>query len=459
MNTRRQFTAQLSLGGLFGISALSVSGKGPAAPNFLFILSDDHGWSQLSENLDPLVKEAASSYLETPNLDRLGRGGIRFTSGYSPAPICTPTRRAILCGTTAARSGSEFASAWVPADHMTIPKALKQANPAYRCAYFGKWGEKMISTPEESGYDVSDGETGNITGGTEEIDQIVHIVEDPKRTGTLSDRARQFMQATVKAGNPFYLQVSYYAVHLRVEALEASVNKYEQKGIPDRAYTTAWAGMLGELDTGVGRVLDTLDELGIADNTYVVFMSDNGANRKIPGWDETRKPTNYPLTGGKQTLYEGGVRVPFMARGPGIPPGSVCRTPVAGYDLLPTFYDLAGGRAPLPAEVDGISIRPVLTDPVLTDPVKGKLDRRHNALFFHRPDKGYSAIRQGEYKLMLFWNKDGSIKSRELYKVDPDPREENYNIAAAQPEKVALLEKILLDQLKSVNAETPDRKK
>jgi arylsulfatase A-like enzyme len=337
---------------------------------------------------------------------------------------------------------------------MTMANALKQAIPAYRCAHFGKWGEQMISTPEECGYDASDGETGNVTGGMEGKDETVHIVEDPKRTGTLSERAVQFIRSQTQAGNPFYLQVSYYAVHLRVEALETSVNKYEQKGIPDRAYTTAWAGMLGELDTGVGRVLDTLDELGIADNTYVVFMSDNGANRKIPGWDETRKPTNYPLTGGKQTLYEGGVRVPFMARGPGIPPGSVCRTPVAGYDLLPTFYDLAGGRAPLPAEVDGISIRPVLTDPV-----KGKLDRRHNALFFHRPDKGYSAIRQGEYKLMLFWNKDGSIKSRELYKVDPDPREENYNIAAAQPEKVALLEKILLDQLKSVNAETPDRKK
>src|SRR5690606_38754670 len=103
-------------------------------PNFLLILSDDHGWSQVSRTMHPDVPEAQSSYLRTPNIDRIGREGIRFSSAYSPAPLCPPTRRSILCGTTAARSGSEFASSWKTAEHMTIPRALKQADASYRTA-------------------------------------------------------------------------------------------------------------------------------------------------------------------------------------------------------------------------------------------------------------------------------------------------------------------------------------
>ena len=134
-------------------------------PNILLILSDDHGWSQLSQTMHPDVPEAQSTYLRTPNIDRLAREGIRFSSGYSPAPLCTPTRRSILCGTTAARSGGEFASSWRPTDHLTIPKALRQADPGYRAAHFGKWGEQMNAAPEDAGYDASDGLTGNVTGG------------------------------------------------------------------------------------------------------------------------------------------------------------------------------------------------------------------------------------------------------------------------------------------------------
>lgn len=108
-------------------------------------------------------------------MDRLAAQGMRFTGGYSPAQLCTPTRRSILCGTSAARSGTEFLSPWIPADHMTIPKALKQANPDYHCAHFGKWGEQMISSPEECGYDVSDGHTGNATGGMELKNKPYHM--------------------------------------------------------------------------------------------------------------------------------------------------------------------------------------------------------------------------------------------------------------------------------------------
>ncbi len=146
---------------------LSLGGASAHAesPNIILVLTDDQGWSQLSEPMDPTVPNASSDYLETPNMDRLANGGVRFTSGYSPAAICTPTRRGILFGTTSVRSGSEFRSRWEPMKHLSLPQALKRANPDYQCAHFGKWGELMGAEPEAVGYDASHGPTGNGTGG------------------------------------------------------------------------------------------------------------------------------------------------------------------------------------------------------------------------------------------------------------------------------------------------------
>ncbi|MDF1754472.1 MAG: sulfatase [Verrucomicrobiales bacterium] len=428
-------------------------------PNILLILTDDQGWSQLSTMMDPYIAEARSSYLETPNMARLVEEGMRFTSGYSPAPLCTPTRRSILCGTSAARSGSEFRSKWIPADHTTIPKALKSANSTYHCAHFGKWGEQMISTPEQCGYDASDGETGNNTGGMpttldskfrSHSDEEPYFIDnkDPKLTGTVTDHTIRFMKEQAKAGHPFYVQASYYAVHLSVVAKQKTVDKYKAKGTPDRGYTEAWAAMLEELDQGVGRLLDAITGSDISDNTYIFFTTDNGGRGTVPGGDPERTPTNFPLTGAKHSLHEGGIRVPFIVRGPGIPAGSVCRTPVAGYDFLATFYDLAGGSQPLSPEVDGISFAKLLKDPGAT------LQRPQKALFFHRPGKRESAVRQGDLKLFVNWNPKGEINSRELYQVEPNPRERGHNIASKHPEKADAMQSLLLGYLKSVNAET-----
>jgi arylsulfatase A-like enzyme len=425
-------------------------------PNIVLILTDDHGWSQLSHAMDPRVPESRSTYLETPNMSRLAREGIRFTSGYSPAPLCTPTRRSILCGTSAARSGTEFKSKWVPAEHMTIPQALKKANHNYRSAHFGKWGENMISTPEQCGYDVSDGETGNNTGGMPRTlginsgshnDGPPHFIdnEDPKRTRTVTDRAIGFMREQTNANKPFYVQVSYYAVHLSVVCKEETLTKYKRKGEPDRGYTQAWAAMMEELDTGVGRLLAAIDELGIDENTYVFFTADNGGRGTVPGG--SKLPTNVPLYGAKHSLYEGGIRVPFLARGPGIAPGSVCHTPAVGYDFLSTFYDLAGGRGQLTDEIDGVSIGPLLSNP------QASIHRPQDSLFFHRPRRRFSAIRQDDYKLMLFWTPDGRVRSRELYHVNPDPREEGRNIADKETDKAKDLQTTLLAHLKAVHAE------
>ncbi len=444
---------------------ISLAWATERSPNIVLILTDDQGWSQTSGLMDPQVRESRSTYLETPSIDRLARDGLRFTSGYSPAPLCTPTRRSIACGTTAARSGTEFASPWVPAEHLTIPKVLRQANSAYRCAHFGKWGEQMISTPEECGYDASDGMTGNVTGGMPNSLGVAsgshtagppHFIDndDPKRTRTITDRAIAFMREQTMAKRPFYVQASYYAVHLSVVCREETLKKYQQKGTPDRGYTPAWAAMMEELDSGVGRLLEAIEGLGVAGNTYVFFTADNGGRGTVRGGDTSRRETNHPLTGAKHSLYEGGIRVPFMACGPGIQPGSVCRTPVAGYDLLPTFYDLAGGKAPLPAEIDGVSLRPLFGDPIA-----GKVERPDGALFFHRPSGKFSAMRQDAYKLMLFWKPDGTVQSRELYLLEPNPGEQGRNLSDQEPTRADQMQQALVGYLKSVNAEIPSERR
>ena len=433
---------------LFGvITALQAD-----SPNIILILTDDQGWSQRSGLMDPDNPQTGSSYLHTPAMDRIAKEGMRFTGGYSPAPLCTPTRRSILCGTSAARSGTEFASKWVPADHMTLPRALKLANPKYQCAHFGKWGEKMISAPEECGYDVSDGHTGNVTGGMADKMQPAHIVADPKRTGSVTDRSIEFIRKQTKAGKPFYAQVSYYAVHLRTELRQASLEKYQKKGAPDRAYSQGWAGMLEELDRGIGRLLDELDTLRISDNTYVVFTTDNGGRGTVPGGNTKSPAPNVPLSGAKHSLLEGGIRVPLIVRGPSIKAGSVCRVPVAGYDFLPTFYALAGGKDDLPKELDGGSFVPLFSDPE-TDSVKRPID----GLIFSRPRQRMAAIRAGKWKLLAKINAKREIQSSKLFNVVEDIAEKN-DLFTTQADKAKQLQARLKTYLETVVDPSPTAK-
>jgi len=419
------------------------------SPNIILILTDDQGWSQRSGLMDPENPKSGSSYLHTPAMDRIAEEGMRFTGGYSPAPLCTPTRRSILCGTTAARSGSEFESKWVPADHVTLPRALKQANPEYQCAHFGKWGEKMISSPQECGYDVSDGHTGNVTGGMADKMQPAHIVRDPKRTGSVTDRSIEFIRKQTNAGKPFYTQVSYYAVHLRTELLQTSLEKYQKKGAPDRAYSQGWAGMLEELDSGIGRLLNELDALGISDKTYVVFTTDNGGRGTVPGGDPESPAPNVPLSGAKHSLLEGGIRVPLMVRGPSIKAGSVCRVPVAGYDFLPTFYELAGGNSNLSNELDGGSFVSLFSNPEV-DSVKRPID----GLVFSRPRQGMAVIRSGQWKLLAEVNQNREILSARLFNVVEDIAE-NRDLFATHADKATQLQARLKTYLETVDDPSP----
>ena len=448
------FQTQLAAARLFWLlfAASSCAFEGgvaqAAAPNIILILTDDQGWPMMSERMHPDVPASAIEYFYTPAMNRLAREGMRFTSGYSPGPLCTPTRRSIQNGMTPARQrGTEFKSAWVPAAHLTLPRALKEANSAYVCAHFGKWGEDMISTPEECGYDTSDGMTGNKSGGADD-DKFSDIVkDDPKLIFSLTSRATVFMAKQVAEKRPFYLQLSHYAVHRQVQALPTTNEKYLAKGKPPRQFTRTFAAMLEDLNTGLTQLLDEVDRLGIADSTYVFLTADNGGNTAYANTDTSLPTNNYPLRLGKQYLYEGGIRVPFIVRGPDIQPGSVSHEPVAGYDLLPTFYELAGGEKPLPMDIDGGSFCHVLENAG-----SGKVKRSLDGLVFHRPHllaMSHSALRVGDLKLVVNWQSG----ERELFDLSTDIGERK-SLAAVMPDKTSEMFAQLSNYLKSVNAET-----
>ncbi len=474
--TRRDFVRVL------GSSAALLAWPGArgqaaaARPNLLFILTDDQGWADLSTPLDPAVPEGFCASFRTPNIDRLAREGMRFTNGYSPAPICTPTRRSIQFGMTPARQhGTEFVSDFHPQGHPAIAQLLKQADPSYRCAHFGKWGEVMSgkdygdgtmeANPTALGYDESDGLTGNVTGtfhhpnlepGSGQRNWTCEADEDPKRILSVTARAIAFMEQRVQQKQPFYLQVSYYAIHTAYQALAATLARYADQPAPARQVMPGIAPMLEDLDAGVGQVLAAVARLGIADNTYIVLSSDNGGE---PGPEFRRNPSslparNHPLRMHKQTLYEGGIRVPFMVRGPGVEPGSSCAVPVTQCDLLPTFYDLAGGREALPADIDGGSLRPLLENAG-----EGTVRRAFPALVFHRPqlrNMPHSAIRAGDWKLVVHWAAPWEPARRELYDLAHDVGETN-DLSGTMPEKTSELYELLISYLKSVDAEVPPK--
>lgn len=400
-------------------------------PNFILILTDDQGWSSTSEGMDDRIPESKSDYFETPNIDRLGREGIRFTNAYAPAAICSPTRRSILFGQTPARLGDEtFSENHQPysgEQQITIPLLLKAIDPNYKTAHFGKWDLRAEIFPEDLGYDESDGDTGNSNGNlmTKKEDKWVKLFinNDPKRTSSITGRAINFMERQARQGNPFYLQVSHYAAHVDIQTKQTTLDKYMNKPKGEKHNNPGWAGMLDDMDRTIGEILDKVENLGIGGNTYIIFMADNGAVEFLPPVPSKRKlqlpetfdkpMRNYPLRAGKWTLYEGGIRVPFMVKGPGIVEGKVSHESVGGWDILPTIGELAGNTLPLPENLDGGSFAAIIKSAG-----KGKVSRNNDYLVFHRYSNGYphSAIIQGDYKVIRFW-KTGKL---ELYNLATD---------------------------------------
>ncbi|MCC6143242.1 MAG: sulfatase [Candidatus Hydrogenedentes bacterium] len=460
---RREFLQRaLALSG--ALSVLYGTGVHAAElpPNFVFILSDDQGWTSSSVSMDDTRADARSDYYLTPNLERLAAQGVRFTQGYAPAALCCPTRRSLQYGQTPARQGdARFAADYRRGnDRLTIPRMLKGVDSRYAAAHFGKWDLRSELLPEHLGYDESDGDTGNSNGNEgsdfgKEAKWTRHKeLDDPKHIFSLTDRANAFMERQVRAGRPFYLQVSHYAVHVDVQARAETLKSTEARPLGKVHRAPAFAAMVEDLDTGVGKLLDKLDALGIAGSTWVIYMADNGGVPFVP--PDTKKHLadpasldevgrNSPLRAGKWTLFEGGIRVPFIVRGPGVKAGSLCHTPVVGWDLLPTIADLGGYRDRLPDDIDGGSF-----GSVILNGGDGAVRRSSDSLVFHRYADTYphSAIRRGDYKLIKFWKPERLL----LFNVREDIGETR-DLAGAMPDKVQELHDGLMTYLKSVDAE------
>ncbi len=440
-------------------------------PNILFIMADDLGWSD--------VGCYGADLHETPHIDRLAEQGLRFTDAYAASPVCSPTRASILTGRHPARLHMTIwseAAENPPRNRPLVPPITNPHLPLgvetyatvlrerYFMAHVGKWHLGDASHyPEAQGFDL------NIAGthwgcpvsyfypykgffNSEEFRYIPDLEsgDEPENaylTDRLTDEALRLME-TLK-DRPFFLNLCYYTVHTPIQGKPEWVEYHKDRVQPDmRHQNVGYAAMVSSLDENVGRLMDKLDQLGLAENTVVFFFSDNGG---YIGKDAGQTVTdNYPLRLGKGSAYEGGVREPLIVRWPGrVPAGRVCRCPVLSTDFFATFLDLAGFRDDprRAAGVDGESLTPLLRDP------DAALDR--DALFWHYPHyyettTPVSAVRCGDWKLLEYFE-DGHV---ELYNLAND-LSESRNLAAAEPRIAQELTERLHVWRAEVGAQTP----
>ena len=429
------------------------------SPNFILVLTDDQGWSSMSSPMDKDAEESQSDFHYTPSLDLISASGVRFSNAYAAAPVCSPTRYSIQFGKSPARLRHTRVRGpnWVNHDQLAIPQLLKLANPNYRSAHFGKW--HIDAEPAQLGYDVSDGKTGNKEGGYVEDQKEQwrgYEKDDPKRIEAITERAVDFIKDSLRREQPFFVQVSHYALHSNLEYSGRSFRYFEEKKPGDLHSNIAYASMLLDMDTAIGTLFETYRELGLENNTYFLVTSDNGGMPVLPQKLNQGRPyekgMNYPLLRGKWDLMEGGIRVPFMVVGPSISANSQSSEPVISYDLLPTFADLTGATEHLSHDTDGVSLRPLLTTP------NDQLERPQHGLVFHFPhynavglNEPHSAIRVNSLKLVRFHTSARSL----LFDLATDPYE-RIDIAGNNPECSQALERLLNDYLQKVNAETPE---
>ncbi|MFT4835111.1 MAG: arylsulfatase A [Psychromonas sp.] len=432
------------------------------SPNFIFIFADDLGWSSLSSKIDNNVPSSKNNYHETPNLDKLAANGMSFTNGYAPAAICSPSRRSIQFGQTVMRQGAvRFADSHSMEQQQltTIPSVLKSINPEYKTAHYGKWDMRTTISPEDLGYDESDGQMRNGNGDVflnkKNKWTKLFIKHDPKRIDSITKRAANFIKRKARADQPFYLQLSHYATHVDIQANPETFDKFKKKKHSGTDINAGFAAMLFDMDESIKFLYEKLEEEGIADNTYIIFVTDNGGATSLPPEkDKMAHPSkykntsiNYPLRGGKWVLYEGGIRVPFIISGPGIKAGTQSDVPVVGYDLLPTIADLAGGDvAKLPNNVDGGSFEQVLKTG------QGQVERNEDFLVFHRFSRKYphSVLRQGDWKLVKGWTNISDLV--ELYNLKDDLGE-RHNLAKSNPGKTKELLNKLMTYAAKIDAE------
>ena len=462
---------QFSLKTIFtAILAFTIIGQSkaqtPQQPNIVLLLVDDMGWSDLGTY--------GNKFHETPNIDQLADSGMKFTDAYASCGVCSPSRASILTGKYPA---TLKITDWIPGhkgskdfispkmyyelqkEEVTIAEQLK--TKGYDTYYVGKWhlGTGDENSPLNHGFDENIGghtrgapgsfyfPYAKVTPGHDWTNK--NLPKDHKEgdylTDKLTDHALEVIEKSNKRNKPFFLNMSYYTVHVPLEGRLDLVEKYKKKyeaGSYEKKYNMHYAAMVESLDQSVGRIMDKLKSLGLDKNTVVMLTSDNGglAGGQFNG--------NEPLRGGKGTHYEGGIREPMIASWPGkIRSGSISKEVVSGIDILPTVMDMVG--IDTKEEIDGVSMTPALFED------KKGLDRE--AMFWHYPHfhrgRPVSIVRAGRYKLMEFLE-TGKL---ELYDLQKD-MSESTDIAAKKPSKVKEL-KAMLDKWKKETDAPPFRKK
>lgn len=456
-----------------------ASASAEVRPNVIFILADDLGWNDTSLN-------DGSKFHQTPHLTRLAARGMTFSRAYAASPLCSPTRASIMTGQTPARTGITAPSGHLQAvslkaslrknpppgskviecesatrldtRHVTLAEALSGAG--YATGHFGKWhlGAPPYS-PLEQGFEVDvphwpgPGPAGSFVAPWKYKDFKERTpgehIEDRMAVEAIS-----WMEKQKQSGRPFYLNYWQFSVHAPFDAKKKLIDKYKALANPENPqHCPTYAAMVESLDDNVGRILDAIDRMGIADNTIIIFFSDNGGNMysKVDG---TVPTSNAPLRGGKATIFEGGVRVPCVVSWPSmIQAGSKSAEVIQSTDFYPTLLDLLKIEAAPGTHFDGISIAPALKG--------GSLEREAIFTYFPHappvPDHLSPAVTVtvGDWKLIrLFHQGENGAHSYQLYNLKEDIGEKN-DLAASQPERVKSLDALITQYLTDSKALVP----
>lgn len=451
---------------------LAFSAFAEKQPNIVVFLVDDLGYMDIGAN-NP------NCFYETPNVDQLAASGMRFTDGYAANPVCSPTRYSLMTGKYPTRvAATNFFSGKrsgkfnpaplhsdMPLSEITIAEVLKKKN--YKTFFAGKWhlGPNKEFYPKAQGFDINIGgyhKGGPYTGKKYFAPfQNPEMEEESPEGDHLPDRLARDTVKFIKDNKdkPFFAYLSFYSVHTPLIGRPDLVEKYKKKAqaISGSEFAeeeqvfgkkarkvrvvqkhAVYAAMVEAMDLAVGKVLKALEDQGVADNTIVVFTSDNGGLSTSEG-----SPTsNLPLRGGKGWVYEGGIREPWIVRYPGVTKaGSVSKEIICSIDLLPTIASAAGIKTT--HQVDGIDLKPALTGK--------KLSRE--ALYWHYPHYSNQggipggAVRIGDYKLFERYE-DGKVH---LYNLKDDIGEQK-DLASSMPEKVKAMRKKLHSWYKEVDA-------